>query len=112
MKIGIQHITLVIQIGVIVLLVILLRGGNTKALDAKVDAKDEVIEMIREQRDQERARADQAMENWRRADSALQAQDKTTIIRYEKIPARINAISNKDSLRAAGRSAVERYNLH
>lgn len=102
----------VIVISAIVLFVSLITSYKKRADESykrELDAKDETIMVIREQRDiyrQLKEERDRQIEQHFKNDSILLVRSKQLNIKYEKIPVYINSL-DRDELRAAGERAVQ-----
>ena len=73
------------------------RSGEIKALEKVIEAKES-------ERDIYRAWKDETVALLQKRDSALKTEYKTTVVKYEKIPANIRNLSNEEL-----RRAVESY---
>jgi len=100
--------TTILLIAVAVLLTLqissMFRKSPAKPTDEVIKAKDELIKFIQEERQQDRVMYDSTIAALLRQDNQKVIEYKTTKVIYEKIPVRVNALSD-DELRRA----VEEY---
>jgi cell division FtsZ-interacting protein ZapD len=99
-KITLEHIKVLLIAAVLVYLFLPKKGKQIVDRIGEIAAKDEVIKSLERERDTYRAWKDEAVAILQKKDSELQKEVKTTIIKYEKIPAVIRNYNNEELRRA------------
>lgn len=100
-RIKFEHIVIA---GLLIYLFIPKGGKQVQDRTGEIKALEKVIEAKESERDIYRAWKDETVALLQKRDSALKTEYKTTVVKYEKIPANIRNLSNEEL-----RRAVENY---